>query len=143
MIFFTASIVHTDKKVLIEGKLRCEELKQHLIDNKSDMSVFLSEDASGIVRRVTYDSKTKQLVGLVLPLKENGMPKTMNFTPTTAQEIENFMKLAQSTLVYIVVAQPLTPNVPSFILQIFGTNNKFTKHDVLARWTEIKKETKR
>lgn len=135
--------MHVDKNVLIEGELRCNDLRQYLIDHKSDMSVFLSEDASGIVKRVTYDPKTQQLVGIVLPLKENGIPKTMCFVPRSAEEIQNLMKLEQSTLVYIVVAQPLTPNIPPFILQIFGTNNKFKKGDVLARWIQIEKETKR
>lgn len=139
--------MHIDKNVVIEGDLRCDDLRQHFIKNKSDpeseMFVFLSEDGSGIVKRPTYDSKTQQLVGIVLPLKENGMPKTMCFTPRSAEEIENFMKLEQSALVYIVVAQPLTPNIPPFILQIFGTNNKFKKGDVLARWAHIEKETKR
>lgn len=135
--------MHVDKNVLIEGQLRCNELRQYLIDHKSDMSVFLSEDASGIVKRVTYDPRTQQLVDIVLPLKENGMPKTMSFIPRSAEEIQNFMKVEQSTLVYIVVAQPLTPNIPPFIVQVFGTNNKLKKNDVLARWTQIEKETKR
>lgn len=135
--------MQVDKNVPIEGQLRCNELRQYLIDNKSDMNVFLSEDGSGIVKRVTYDPKTQQLVGIVLPLKENGMPKTMCFVPRSAEEIQNFMKLEQSKLVYIVVAQPLTPNIPPFIVQAFGTNNKFKKADVLARWTQIEKETKR
>lgn len=107
------------------------------------MSVFFSEDGSGIVKRVTYDPKTNQLVGLVLPLKENGMPKTMSFLPHSARDIEDFMKLEQSTLVYIMVAQPLMPNIPPFIFHIFGTNNKFNKLNVLGRWTQIEQETKR
>lgn len=135
--------MHVDKNVIIEGDLRYEDLGQYLIDNKCEMSVFLSEDASGIVKRVTYDPKTKQLVGIVLPLRENGMPQKMCFKPQSPQEIENFMKLEQSTLVYIVAAQPLTPNIAPFILQIFGTNNKFKRGHVLARWKHIEKHMKR
>lgn len=135
--------MHTNKNILIEGQLRCDGLKQHLIENNCELSVFLSEDGSGIVKRVTYDPKTNQLVGLVLPFKENGMPKTMFFTPRSAEDIDDFMKQDQSPLVYIIVAKPLSPNVPSYIMQIFGTNNRFKKENVLARWAEIEKETKR
>lgn len=126
-----------------EGTLRCNELKAHLIENHmSDVPVFLSEDASGIVKRVSYDPKTNQLIGIVLPLKENGMPKTLCFKPQSALEIEEFMKLEQSHLVYIVVAQPLVPKSQPFILQIFGTNNKFSRTDVLKRWKYIEQECK-
>lgn len=141
--FFSVNHIHLDKKVLIEGEFRCNELKDHLEKYNCGMSVFLSEDASGIVKRVTYDPKTNQIVGLVLPFNEDGMPKTMSFMPSTAEDIENFMKISESSLVYIMVAQPLTPKVPSFIVQIFGTDNTFKKRDVQARWEKIEKETKR
>lgn len=140
---FTVKHVHTKKSVIIEGKLRCQELREHLVKHNSDMAVYLSEDASGMISRITYDPKTNQMVGLVLPFDENGMPKTMSFTPDSAQEIEDFMKLEQSTLVYIMIAQPLVPNIPSFILHIFGTNNKFTKQDVLRRWAHVQQELER
>lgn len=132
-----------DKTVLIEGEFRCDKLKDHLNKYDCDHSVFLSEDASGIVKRITYDPKTNQMVGLVLPLNENGMPKTMCFTPDTAEEIENFMKLTQSSSIYIMVAQPLTPKVPSFIVHMYGTDNRFKKRDVIARWAKIAEETER
>lgn len=143
LVSFIVSHMHIDKKKIIEGSLRCEELKQHLTQSGSKMAVFLSEDASGVVKRVVYDPKTNELVGIVLPLKRDGMPRTFSFTPDSAQEIEELLKLDQSNLVYIVIAHPLASNAPAFILQIFGTNNKFSKDDVLQRWTTTVKELDR
>lgn len=139
--------IHKEKTVVIEGKLRCAELKDHLLkyksaNNSTDMAVFLSEDASGIVARLKYDGKTDQIVGLLLPM-DKGMPISMSFTPSKEEEIENLMKMEKSTLVYIMVVQPLTPSTPSFILQIFGTNNKFTTIDVLDRWAHVSQELER
>lgn len=142
LIFFSVKHVHKDKTKIIEGELRIAALKEYLIKTKSPMAVFLSEDGSGIIKKVTYDPTTKQLVGIVLPYKENGMPKTMAFIPRSANDIEEYMKLEYSSLVYMIVAHPLS-NAPPFILSIFGTNNKFTKSHVLKRWEFIEKELKR
>lgn len=96
---------------------------------------FLSEDGSGIVKKIVYDSHTNQLIGLVLPFnKKNGMPELFTYQAKSAEAIEQLMELPQSTHVYIVVAQPLNENSIPFILQIFGTNNQFESEDVLKRW---------
>lgn len=143
MTNLTESNIHDDKQVVIEGELRCQALKEHLKRSNAPMTVFLSEDASGLVQKVVYDRKNNQLTGIVLPLKANGMPTSFSFSPSTAEELSEFMKLSQSNLVYIVVAQPLASNSPSFILQIFGTNNVFKKEDVLKRWVQTEKELAR
>lgn len=38
------------------------------------------------------------------------------------------------------MAQALDEQVPPFILQIFGTNGKFTAHDTVRRWHHEKLE---
>lgn len=129
---------------MIEGKLRCEELRAYLEKTQCPRCVVLSEDASGLVQRVSYDVHSNLLVGLVLPFNStNGMPKLFAFEAKSAEEIEKFLKMDQSTLVYIVVAQPLVCGVAPFILQVFGTNNIFKTSDVLKRWafteTELNK----
>lgn len=128
--------IHKDKEQLIEGKLRCSELVAHLERTNSPKSVFLSEDATGIVQKVIYDARSNQLIGLVLPLNDlNGMPKMFSFGAQSAEQIEKYMQLPQCTLVYLIVAQSLKVGVPPFILQIFGSSNKFETVDVLKRWT--------
>lgn len=120
--------------------MRAAKLAKYLEDINSPKSVFISEDASGVIQKIIYDVHSNQLVGLVLPFNEaNGMPKMFSFEAKNAEDIERFMQMPQSTLVYIVVAQPLTANAPPFILQIFGTNNTFETVDVLRRWayTEV------
>lgn len=90
----------------MEGELRSKQLAEYLEEIKSPKYVFLSEDASGIVQKVMYDCYSNQLVGLVLPFNSvNGMPKMFSFEAKTAEDIENYLKLPQSTLVYIVAAQ--------------------------------------
>lgn len=141
---FIVNKILEKKERIIEGELRCKQLSQYLQNSNAPKSVFLSEDASGILKKVVYDSESDQMVGLVLPIsKENGMPQTLNFVAETAEKMEEHLKEPLSTLVYIVVAQPLKENTPPFILQIYGTDNKFDKDDVAKRWNHTVEELKK
>lgn len=127
--------VNQEKKKIVEGELRCLELADYLKKLKAPKQVWLSEDGSGINAKVSFDPSTNQLVGLVLPTNHNGMPVSFSFTPQSFNDIEQQMKLNQmSTLVYLVMAQPILDNSPPFILQIYGTDNRFQTEDVMLRW---------
>lgn len=133
-----------DKERIIEGELRGTKLLSYLEKTKSPKSVVLSEDGSGVVKKIVYDGKSDQLVGLVLPLNEtNGMPKLFTFEAKTSADMEKYVQLPQSHLVYIVCAQPLKKNVPPIIIQIYGTDNKFKSDDVLKRWSYTISELKK
>lgn len=120
---------------ITEGQLRCEELKSYLQKIGAPLVVWLSEDGSGIVRRVVYDVSSNKLIGLTLPINElTGMPICSTYLATSISEIENHMKKQKCSLVYIVMAQPVKVKSPPFLLQIFGTDNKFSCLDVTNRW---------
>lgn len=119
-------------------------MKDYLTKIKAPQKVFLSEDGSGIIQKVVYDVKTNQLIGLVLPIDDNsGFPKPFTFMATSEETIKNLMTMPTSSLIYIIVAQPLIENSTPFIVQMFGTNSKFNKYDVLNRWTSTISELKR
>lgn len=124
------------KQKFIEGELRCKELAEYLKQLNAPMEVWIAEDGSGILPNVAYDSNTNQLVGLVLPIDENtGIPISYSFTPQSVNDINNQINSnSKSSLVYLVLAQPILDNTPPFVLQIFGTDNRFKAKDVLKRW---------
>lgn len=67
------------------------------------------------------------------------MPIAFSFTPQSVEQIDEQIRLTEkSTLVYVVLAQPLLDNVPPFVLTIFGTDNRFKSQDVLLRWKHTK-----
>lgn len=133
--------INRDKAEIIEGELRCAELADYLKNMDAPMVVWFSEDASGIVPRVSYHSPSSQLVGLVLPTEPTtGMPISRSFKPQKATEVAQQMTQPKSTLVYIVMAQPIMDGVPPFIFQLFGTNNTFTTQDVQRRWNHTLSE---
>lgn len=102
--------------------------------------IWLSEDGTSIVAKVSYDPITSQLIGLVLPTcQRTGMPISFTFAPQTMKDIKQQIEQnSLSTHLYLVLAQPIKENVPPFILQAFGTDNKFKTSDVLNRWQHTK-----
>lgn len=136
------SVTHKIRNIvcdMMEGVCRFKELKTFLLSRGLPLIVWLSEDATRITERVQYDSETNQLVGFVLPLSSNGMPKSDTFVVKSAAEIErNFLESKTSSLVYAIMAQPLQSNAPTFCLCLFGTDNKFDFKIVRRRWSFIR-----
>lgn len=129
---------------IVEGTLRCTELKEYLLNLGAENIVWLCEDATGINSKMEYDPKTNQIVGLVLPIdKQSGMPISNSFLAKSVEDIQKYVKNPVSIHVYVVLAQPLKENAPPFVLQIFGTDSKFTAKDVTRRWQHTIGELKR
>lgn len=99
--------------------------------------VWLAEDGSGIVHRAVYDLHSNKIVGINLPLnKLTGMPITECYLARTLKEIHSHMQNSLSSLVYVMMAQPIKPKSPPFVLHLFGTDNKFSTQNVLDRWSQ-------
>lgn len=128
----------------MEGELRCTELKTYLSDQNAGTDVWLCEDGSSLVSKIQYDLTSDQLIGMVLPLDEhNGCPKRYEYTARDQDTIKEFMRYSKSKIVYIVMAVPLKEGVAPFILQLFGTDNRFKATDVIKRWDHTIQSLKR
>lgn len=129
--------IRDERRRIIEGELRAAQLKKYCEALKVTKDVWISEDGSGIVSNVHYDSVSNQLVGFVLPKSSGtGSPIPFSFGAEDAAQIMKHMydsSSRKSSLVYLVMAQPLAENVPPFILQVFGTDNRFPKEEVVKR----------
>lgn len=120
-----------------EGEFDFEGLASFLDKKRLPRVIWVSEDATRINGKIEYDSKSNEIVGFVLPLK-NGVPVRQTFVATTADKIkECFQNNTKSSYAYVIVAQPLIPGAPSYCLACFGTDNRFTHHDVVQRWEHM------
>lgn len=125
-----------------EGILRCEELAIYLSERSLEPVVCLSEDATRIVGRVQYDSRTNQLMGFVQPInKKNGMPIPFMYPARDADEMWSHFanNKCSASFLNVIMAQPIA-NVPAFCLLVFSSDNKYTSNDVKNRWTYITEE---
>lgn len=127
---------------MIEGVPRFNELLVYLNERKQPLMVSISEDATRVIGKIQYDSKTNQLVGFTLPLnKSTGLPMPLYFKARNVPEIlEHFSAdYAISSLINVVMAQPLG-DAPPFCLLIFGNDNQYSAVDVTNRWEHITRE---
>lgn len=130
--------ISQNKPRILEGEIRAKELSDYLDALGLHKYVWISEDGTGIVSKIQHDPYTNQLVGLVLPFdSKTGIPVAFTYVASSAEEIQKLVGHDISTHVYLVLAQSIVEGVPPFILQIFGTNNKFTAEDVMKRWDYI------
>lgn len=141
LLLYIVRCVAKYKSRIIEGQIRAKELATYLDRMKVSKQVWLSEDATVITSKVTYDPHTNQLVGLVLPIDEiTGCPKPFTYLALDAEVIKQHLMESKATLVYVVMAQPIDEKAPPFLLQMFGTNNRFDTTDVLKRWRHTQME---
>ncbi|KAF5281748.1 hypothetical protein FQR65_LT14543 [Abscondita terminalis] len=62
-----------------EGVFYFDKLKEFLIKRELPLAVWISEDGTKIIGRIQYCPVTNKIVGFVLPLDENGFPRTESF----------------------------------------------------------------
>lgn len=65
---------------VVEGIMRTEELLRYLKSRNLPLKVSISEDATRITAKISYDPVTNQLVGFTLPLDGNGLHESMSIS---------------------------------------------------------------
>lgn len=138
----TNRYIHSSDCRAIEGIVRAEELAVFLSDHNVPPFVCISEDATRIIGKVQYDSKSNQLVGFVLPLNDQtGLPIPFAYSAGNANQIIEHFSSNNNTSSYlnVIMAQPLG-DAPAFCLTLFGSDNKFSANDVVKRWNYIEEK---
>lgn len=119
----------------MEGQVRAKELAEYFHNLSTIKVVWLSEDATAIVRKVVYDPTSNQLIGIVLPHdKTTSCPIPLTFMATDAETIKHHLMEDKSNVVYLCMAQALDERIPPFLVHMFGNSNKCNTTDVVKRW---------
>jgi hypothetical protein len=126
----------------MEGELQLEQLNQFLHENHYPKKIWISEDGTKIVDKILYNDRHNNMVGIVLPFDENGMPILNQYKVNTALDIKLFMTKEKASILYIVMAKPICKNSKAFCLCYFGTTNKFRTDHVLKRWLFMEEKLK-
>ncbi len=123
-----------------EGVLRSEELLRYLIKHEYPMHGWGSEDATKNTPGVRYCPKTNRMVGLVGPLNEGtGFPDLSNFEFNTVEKaFEVYQSHSKAEYINVQMFQPLQSNSVPFVINMFGTDNRFTHVHVRNRWINTK-----
>lgn len=142
--FFSVRCINDTKERIVEGELRSAGLAKYLLQHDAGSDIWICEDGSGLIPKVLYDLTLDELIGMTLPIDDDtGCPKRFAFTARDEGEIKRFCNMTKSTHVYLVLAIPLKEGVAPFILQMYGTDNRFTARNVIRRWNHTTTELKR
>ena len=123
-----------------EGEFRFQELKYYSNKINSNL-VYVFEDCTGVVSKVSYDTETNSFVGFC-PTLNNGLPTIRQYQTNNFSQLEDwFNSVEKSTLINVCTVQHITSTeTPSFLLSGFGTNNKVDCISVFNRWLFIYNE---
>lgn len=134
-------IISSSGHAMNEGQFRFDRLKQYLNPNNIQYG-FLSEDCTGVVRKIKYDAKTNSFVGFSTPL-ENGIPVLQFYRTNSFETLKTwFNTVNKAPLLNIHMFQPLPSSDISsisspFLVSGYGVENTYTANDVLRRWLYI------
>lgn len=123
-----------------EGVFRFSEIKERIIQRGENLFVHVSEDDTKLSERLRYDPKTNQVLGLQLPLNNDGIPQTGVFQFTTLKKIQELInKHPLTTYAKVMNVRTLGENSSTYTLVIFGTNGSDTAINVHARWEFVRR----
>ena len=90
---------------LNEGDFMFDQLSAYLDMHNAPRIVWISKDATHVKTQVEYDSYSNKIVGLVLPLDNNSLPKINSFVATSFEVIETmFASSNKASYAYIDMA---------------------------------------
>jgi hypothetical protein len=133
-------IISNSNHSINECEFRFDRLKQYLNSNDVQFG-FVSEDCTGVIRKVIYDVKTNSFIGFSTPL-DNGIPILQYYQTNSFEKLKTwFSTINKAPLLNIHMFQPLPSShisLPSpFLLSAYGVENTYTANDILRRWLFI------
>lgn len=123
-----------------EGVMNVDGLLEYFDQKGLPKIGWLSEDQTKIVERVRYNSKRNTLEGLVSPLDINSCPVIGFNIAETAVDIKRLLLTHSiSSMMNVVMIQPIVDASSAFCLMAYGTDNRFTATNCMRRWDFIRK----
>ncbi|CAM4918469.1 unnamed protein product [Rotaria socialis] len=124
-----------------EAEFRFDQLQKHF-KNLNLQYAFGSEDATGVIKKIKYDSITNKFIGFPTPL-DHGVPIKEYYHTDSLDTLKLwFNSIDKASLLNVHMIQPVqstTQNtIPSsFLLSAYGIDNTATANDILQRWWYI------
>lgn len=92
---------------MVIGELNVDGLLKFLNDRNLPLSVGIAEDATRVKSQIHFDLETKQLIGLVTPCTQNGLPDKFQLIANTPVELITKIKSRpKANCIQAIVASP-------------------------------------
>ncbi|CAF1604302.1 unnamed protein product, partial [Adineta ricciae] len=131
-------MINQSNSTLTEAQFRFESLQQ-----AHSRFAFSSEDTTGVIRKVEYDSSTNSFIGLPTSLV-NGIPELYPYRAHSFEDLKTIYdtneaeRLLNVHMVQSISTRSDPTNFPKpFLLSAYGVDNTSTSIDILCRWIYI------
>ncbi|CAF1088693.1 unnamed protein product [Rotaria magnacalcarata] len=131
-------LINKSDMTLTEAEFRFNSLQQF----QSGFG-FCSEDTTGVIPKVEYDSSTNSFIGFTTPIVD-GIPLTKHYQADTFDDFKIVYNTNEAaSLLNVHMFQSISTkddptNFPKpFLLSAYGVDNTFTAIDILRRWMYI------
>ncbi|CAF1639732.1 unnamed protein product, partial [Didymodactylos carnosus] len=100
-----------------EAEFRFDALQQHLLSIHTKLG-FVSEDCTGVIRKIKYDVTTNSFVGFATPLA-NGVPIAQFYQTDSYEQLKSwFDTIDKAPLLNVHMFQPLPSNNTELVHQL-------------------------
>lgn len=125
---------------VVEGALQVHEIKEELVKLGLPLYVWFAEDDTRLQKRKRYNIASDSVMGLQLPLDDNGMPRLNSFPFTTISAVKEYIqKYPEASYAKLVTCKALHPDSKTFIVLLYGTSGTDQAAGVSKRWEHMHK----
>ena len=123
---------------ITEGKFRFDAFRNYMNDIDVQYA-FGSEDCTGVIKKVEYDTKSDTFIGFPAVLNQ-GIPAEALYQTDSYDKLKLwFNTIQKASLLNVHMVQPLRSIVHAntsspFLLSAYGTDSSTTANDILQRW---------
>ncbi len=135
------TLISNSNSKISEAEFQFDQLQKHF-ENLNIQYAFGSEDATGVIKKIKYDSTTNTFNGFPTPL-DRGVPIKEYYRTDSYDTLKFwFNSIDKSSLLNVHMIQPVQSSnqstIPSpFLLSAYGIDNTATANDILQRWWYI------
>lgn len=121
-----------------EGAFQVELIKQEMTANHEPMFVWVAEDDTKITSRLRYNVHDDTIMGLELPMDQNGVPTQSFLKFTSIKAVVDYMeKYPVSSYAKLLTCRSLDVLSTPFQLIIYGTRGSDKAEGVILRWEYV------
>lgn len=121
-----------------EGVFQFEEIADFITKRGWAREVWISVDETKLQPRLRYNEKDDCIMGLELPLDENGVPKACFFKFTKISAVKKYLEdYPKASYAKLVSCRSLDPNSSPLIVVIYGTSGTDQSAGIGLRWEYV------
>lgn len=123
------------KPALEIGHFRFDYIKSQMESKGEPLFVVCAEDDTKISERLRYDWKNDSVIGLQMPLSEDGVPTHGSFHFTSLRAVQGYIDdNPMATYAKLMTVRSVSADSTIYHLVIYGTKGSDKASEILSRW---------